>query len=444
MIIKLPEDVKKVINRIEAAGFEAFAVGGCIRDSILGRNPNDWDITTSAKPEQIKAIFSHTIDTGIEHGTVTVMINHVGYEVTTYRIDGEYEDSRHPKSVTFTADLVEDLRRRDFTINAMAYNENRGLVDAFDGIKDLDNKVIRAVGDAKERFTEDALRMMRAVRFSAQLGYEIEEDTKKAILELAPTLRNISAERIQVELVKLVTSNHPEKMWDLYETGITAIIMPEFDEAMKCEQHNPHHMYTVGDHIVHSMMAIDADKDLRLAMMIHDLGKPACKTTDEDGVDHFHGHQVVSEKMSKDILRRLKFDNDTIRMVSRLVLHHDYRIEEGRKYVRRAINKIGEDAFPRLLLVQQADLDAQSDYKRDEKQAKLDTTKRLYQEVLNHHECTTLKDLAISGADLIAWGMKPGKELGAVLAQMLTEVIEDPSFNEKERLHEYYTTKYGK
>ena len=245
MKIQMPEDVKYILEKLNSAGYEAYAVGGCVRDSILGRIPDDWDITTSAKPEETKALFPRTIDTGIQHGTVTVMCNRVGYEVTTYRIDGEYEDSRHPKEVIFTADLLEDLKRRDFTINAMAYNhlededngdrtyKNVGLVDAFGGIEDIENKIIRCVGNPIHRFEEDALRMMRAVRFSAQLGYEIEEETKNAIGVLSGNLANISAERIQVELVKLLISNHPDYLRTAYETGMTKVFFPEFDRQWK-------------------------------------------------------------------------------------------------------------------------------------------------------------------------------------------------------------------
>lgn len=436
--ISLPEDVRKIIHTIEKAGFEAYAVGGCIRDSLLSRVPDDWDITTSAKPEQIKALFRRTIDTGIAHGTVTVMQNHVGYEVTTYRIDGEYEDSRHPKEVIFTGSLKEDLRRRDFTINALAYNDRTGLVDGFHGLEDMERRLLCAVGNPRERFEEDALRMMRAVRFSAQLDYEIEDETKKAIRVLSGNLARISAERIQTELVKLVKSPHPEKMRDLYEMGITAVVMPEFDAVMETTQNNPHHKYTVGEHTIHGMMAIEADKDLRLAMLFHDFGKALCKTTDENGIDHFHGHAVLSEELCKKILRRLKFDNDTIRLVSTLVLYHDYRMEAEKKYVRRAVNRIGETAFPLLLQVQQADLDAQSDYQREEKQKRLDQVKAFYREIVEEGECVGLQTLAVKGGDLMAWGMKPGKEIGTMLARLLEAVLENPQNNEKERLHGLY------
>lgn len=438
MTIQLPEDVKKIIEIIEKAGYEAYAVGGCVRDSLLLRNPNDWDITTSAKPEKVKELFKKTIDTGIEHGTVTVMMHHVGYEVTTYRIDGEYEDARHPKNVTFTSNLIEDLKRRDFTINAMAYNDRSGIVDAFDGISDLEKGIIRAVGNPRERFDEDALRMMRAVRFSAQLGYSIEEDTKKAIKELSPNLQKISAERIQVELVKLVSSDHPEKMRDLYETGITAVILPEFDKAMVTAQNNPHHCYTVGEHIIQSMAASDADKNIRLAMLYHDIGKPACLTTDEKGIDHFYGHPEVSGQICKASLRKLKFDNDTIHTVVQLVTHHDYQILPEKKYVRRAMNRIGKDIFPLLLKVKQADLYAQSTYQREEKQEKLDEICALYKEIVQENECVDLKGLAVTGSDLIAWGMKPGRELGEMLSQLLAVVIDDPGKNQKEALKEIF------
>lgn len=438
MTIQLPEDVKKIIEIIEKAGYEAYAVGGCVRDSLLLRNPNDWDITTSAKPEKVKELFKKTIDTGIEHGTVTVMMHHVGYEVTTYRIDGEYEDARHPKNVTFTSNLIEDLKRRDFTINAMAYNDRSGIVDAFDGISDLEKGIIRAVGNPRERFDEDALRMMRAVRFSAQLGYSIEEDTKKAIQELSINLQKISAERIQVELVKLVSSDHPEKMRDLYETGITAVILPEFDKAMVTAQNNPHHCYTVGEHIIQSMAASDADKNIRLAMLYHDIGKPACLTTDEKGIDHFYGHPEVSGQICKASLRKLKFDNDTIHTVVQLVTHHDYQILPEKKYVRRAMNRIGKDIFPLLLKVKQADLHAQSTYQREEKQEKLDEICALYKEIVQENECVDLKGLAVTGSDLIAWGMKSGRELGEMLSQLLAIVIDDPGKNRKEALKEIF------
>ena len=433
-MIDAPISVMKIIETLEQAGFEAYAVGGCVRDSLLGRNPSDWDITTSARPEQVKALFSHTIDTGIRHGTVTVMLEHVGYEVTTYRIDGEYEDSRHPKEVIFTPLLTEDLKRRDFTINAMAWNPRAGIIDEFGGMEDLDEGIIRCVGSPEERFSEDALRMMRAVRFSAQLGYEIEPATKAAIQKLAPNLTHVSAERIQVELVKLVESMHPDYLRVAYETGITRVVLPEFDLCMETEQHNPHHCYTVGEHMLHSMLAVSSNRYLRLAMLLHDIAKPEKKKTDEQGIDHFHGHQEASEEMAKVILRRLKFDNETIRIVSRLIGFHDYRFPAERRSVRRAVWKVGEDLFPMLLQVKEADTMAQSLYEREEKLEWIAKVEKLYREILKDRECLSLKDLAVTGRDLIRAGCAPGPELGRILNEMLQDVLEHPEHNNQEYL----------
>lgn len=434
--IRLPGQVADIIHTLQRAGFEAYAVGGCVRDSILGREPDDWDITTSAKPEQVKALFGRTVDTGIKHGTVTVLKDRTGYEVTTYRIDGEYEDGRHPKDVVFTASLEEDLKRRDFTINAMAYNEEQGLVDLFDGIGDIERKVLRCVGDPAERFREDALRMMRAVRFSAQLGYEIEERTKDAMAKLAGTLEKISAERIATELVKLLVSDHPEKLRTCWETGMTAVFFPEFDRMMETGQNNPHHCYSVGEHTIRSLMEVRADRVLRLAMLLHDSGKPVTKTTDEAGIDHFHGHVQESAKIAKRLLRRLKFDNDTADRVVRLVSAHDVWILPDAKHMRRAMNRLGEDLFPELFEVKEADMKAQSLYERKEKENLLSQLRQIYEEVKAAGACVTLKDLAVNGSDLIAAGMKPGKELGVVLKALLEEVLEDPSCNERDRLLE--------
>ena len=463
MIIQMPEDVKYILEKLNTSGYEAYAVGGCVRDSILGRNPDDWDITTSAKPEETKALFPKTIDTGIQHGTVTVMRNHVGYEVTTYRIDGEYEDSRHPKEVIFTSDLLEDLKRRDFTINAMAYNhledsdlnigidvgKNRnsfdsqksGLVDAFGGMEDIENKIIRCVGNPIHRFEEDALRMMRAVRFSAQLGYEIEEETKKAICVLAGNLANISAERIQVELVKLLVSNHPDYLRTAYETGMTKVFFPEFDKIMETKQNNPHHKYSVGEHTLHSLEHVRADKVLRLSMLLHDIAKPETIQTGEDGVDHFYGHPDKGEEMARQILRRLRFDNDTIGKVCKLVKYHDRKLSLKPEKLRKAIVGIGPELFPFLLEVKEADMLAQSDYKREEKEQELADIRKVYNKILEAGDCLALKDLALSGKDLIAQGMRPGKELGETLQKLFDYVLENPEKNSKEDLLEFLQLK---
>ncbi len=434
MRIHLPEKVNMILRTLQAGGFAAYAVGGCVRDSVLGKEPDDWDITTSARPQEIKALFGRTVDTGLQHGTVTVMLQREGFEVTTYRIDGAYEDGRHPKAVTFTADLREDLRRRDFTINAMAYNEETGLVDLFGGLADLEAGVIRCVGDAAERFTEDALRMMRAVRFSAQLGFAIERETKAAIRALAPGIRQVSAERIQAELIKLVTAPHPDYLRTAWECGITAQVFPEFDRAMEMPQHHPHHSYCVGEHILRSMAAVEADKVLRLTMLFHDLGKPAVHTTDAAGIDHFKGHAAVSRDIAEAVMNRLKFDNATKDRVTKLVSCHDCYIPETPRGVRRAAAKIGSALMPLLFSVKRADIAAQSGYQEAEKLEAVAEIERIYREIIMQNQCLTLKDLAVSGRDLIAAGMQPGKAMGETLNRLLELVLENPEYNTKEYL----------
>lgn len=433
-MITLPGKVKHIIETLENAGYEAYAVGGCVRDSMLGRKPEDWDITTSAKPEQVKALFPKTIDTGIQHGTVTVMEGREGFEVTTYRIDGEYEDARHPKEVVFTSQLLEDLKRRDFTINAMAYNEREGLVDEFGGKEDLKQQIIRCVGNPQDRFTEDALRMMRAVRFAAQLGFSIEENTREAIIPLASNLAKISAERIQTELVKLLVSNHPEGMRTVYETGMSKVFLPEFDDMMDTLQCNPHHCYNVGEHTIAAMQNIPADRILRLTMLLHDVAKPVCKSVDEEGIYHFYGHAGKGAQMAREILRRLKFDNDTIGKVTALITWHDDRPPVTPKSIRRAIYRTGLEQYPALFAVKRADTMAKSLYKREEKLAYIDAYEKMYESILEKQQCLTLKELAVTGKDLIEAGMKPGKEIGAVLEQLLNYVLDYPEDNQKEIL----------
>ncbi|MBR6309474.1 MAG: CCA tRNA nucleotidyltransferase [Lachnospiraceae bacterium] len=434
MKIELPKNVKFIIDTLESAGYEAYAVGGCVRDSILGRTPNDWDITTSAKPLETKALFKKTFDTGIKHGTISVLLGKEIYEVTTYRIDGEYEDARHPKEVTFTAELKEDLLRRDFTINAMAYNPTVGIVDMYGGIEDLKNHVIRCVGVPHDRFSEDALRIMRAVRFAAQLDYTIEENTQKAIRELAGTLSKISAERIQVELVKLLTSDHPEFLKLAWELGITKVILPEFDRAMESEQNNPNHAYSVGEHTLIVMQSLPPDKVMRLAGLFHDIGKMDTKTTDENGVDHFYGHPEVGAKIAAGVFNRLKFDNDTKTKVCKLVESHDWFIGAVPSHIRRYVNRIGEEFFPMIFDFNKADIMAQSFYNREEKLEDLEALKQAYLKVKKSGDCVNIKDLAVTGSDVIKAGVSAGPQVGAILKALLEEVLDDPSKNNKEYL----------
>ena len=441
MKINLPEKVLMISNNLQLHGYEAYAVGGCVRDSILARRPEDWDITTSAKPEEIKKLFRRTVDTGIEHGTVTVILGKDSYEVTTYRIDGTYEDGRHPKEVRFTDDLKEDLQRRDFTINAMAYNDDVRLVDVFGGMQDLNHHLIRCVGDPVERFSEDALRILRAVRFSAQLNFPIEKKTAEAVKEMAPSLGRISAERIQAELVKLLVSAHPERIQDACELGITKVILPEWDAMTGVEQNTPHHKYDVAQHTLRAMKNVKRDKVLRLTMLFHDMGKPEAKTTDEAGRDHFKGHALISEEIARRVMRRLKFDNDTIRKVTRLVCYHDYRMEATPKNVRRAMNRIGVELFPYYLAVRLADVKAQSPYRKREKIENIVAVRVLYQKILLEDQCVTLRQLAVSGRDLMDLGMSPGREMGNMLSELLEYVIDDPERNRKDILCDYVKEK---
>lgn len=440
MKILIPTQAAEIIKTLSSHGYEAYAVGGCVRDSILGKTPSDWDITTSARPEQVKALFAKTIDTGIKHGTVTVMMDKTGYEVTTYRIDGLYEDHRRPNDVTFTTSLREDLMRRDFTINAMAYNDTDGLIDLFGGMDDLQNRVIRCVGNARDRFEEDALRMLRAVRFAGQLHFRIESSTREAIIACHNNLKDVSAERIQMELLKLLISDHPEVFREAYATGLTSVFLPEFDRMMDTGQKNPHHCYSVGEHTLHAVCMIEPNPVLRLTMLLHDVGKPATKTTDQYGIDHFYNHYKVGAEMSKEILKRLKFDNKTIQVVCQLISHHDIRFKNpktsGQRHVRKVMHSIGPNLFPYLLKVMKADVRSQSDYYQAEKLSILKETWESYEEILKKQDCLSLKDLKINGNQLKALGIREGKTIGAILKTLLSMVLEHPELNEYSYLKE--------
>lgn len=440
MNITMPTDVSLILDVLHDHGYEAYAVGGCIRDSILGRKPDDWDITTSATPYQVKELFRRTVDTGLVHGTVTVMLDKTGYEVTTYRIDGEYEDGRHPKEVQFTSSLTEDLKRRDFTINAMAYSRETGLIDQFGGVEDLERKIIRCVGDPMLRFGEDALRMLRAVRFAAQLGFTVEENTRKAITELVSSLSKISSERIQVETVKLLVSPRPA-MWKLaYETGITGVIMPEFDRLMETgavdgketsgiSSGEPEE--SLGEYTLHSMEQVRRDKVLRLTMLFHKMGETGAGRIQEQEQMDQEGSQVARK-----ILRRLKFDNDTINQVTKLVLWHGYDLQPSPAQIRRGIHKVGEDLFPLLLEVQRACILAGDPDVRETRLHRLEQVEEVYEEICRLHQCVSLKTLAVTGKDLIQAGVKPGPQMGKILEELLEKVLEEPEWNQKEKLLE--------
>lgn len=445
MEFQIPEKVQYIIDTLMNNGFEAYVVGGCVRDMILGKNPEDWDITTSAKPFEVKKIFRRTVDTGIIHGTVTVLLNKEHFEVTTYRLDGLYEDNRHPKEVSFTGDLEEDLKRRDFTINAMAYNPTKGVIDLFGGMNDLKNRLIRCVGNASWRFDEDALRILRAVRFSAQLDFQIEEHTKEAIKNKAELLKHISAERVRTELTKLLVSDNPDRIRLLYELGISKVIMPEIDRMMVTEQKNIHHAYSVGEHTIKAISVVagtSSDKRfspqerciLRWTMLLHDIEKPNTITMGKDGQNHFYGHQEKGAETAKRILKDLKFDNETLDAVVHLIRWHDYRFTLTPLGIRKATAKIGKQYMELLFEVNYADSSGKNPRTNSEKFRQLELIKMLYKEMIAREECVSLKDLHISGKDLIAIGIKPGRRMGLILNRLLDSVIEDPSLNNKEAL----------
>ena len=470
MNIQVPEKVNRSINTLLTHGYEAYAVGGCVRDSLLGREADDWDITTSASPYEVKELFRRTIDTGIQHGTVTVMLDKEGFEVTTYRIDGEYEDGRHPKEVLFTKNLEEDLKRRDFTINAMAYNEQAGLVDIFGGVKDLKDKIIRCVGVAGDRFDEDALRIMRAFRFSAQLGFAIEENTRTAAAERAENLKKISAERIRTELTKLLLSKNPDRLLWMQQNGVTAIVLPEFDAMLRTEQKNGNHLYNAGEHtlrVIEFVGSTDRQREyieenlpgfpvetvlagrawtkkelqvLRYAALLHDVAKPQVQVTDEHGATHFPEHAASGAKLAKEIMRRLKFDNETTDLVVRLVAAHNQYImltdlpEENLAAMRHMMYRLGPDIMELLWELQLADVLAQNPATLKCKLAALAETKKLHNEILARQDCVSLKQLAVNGKALLELGVTPGKEIGEVLEMLLTKVLDEPELNKRDIL----------
>lgn len=403
--INLPDDVRRIIKTIEDNGYEAYAVGGCVRDSILGRNPDDWDITTSARPEQIKSFFKKTIDTGIKHGTVTVMMNHTGYEVTTYRIDGEYKDGRHPESVEFSAKLVDDLKRRDFTINAMAYNESNGFVDEFNGIEDLNNHVIRCVGNPIERFSEDALRMMRAIRFSAQLGFDIDSKTYAAIVELAPAIRQVSMERVQVELAKTIMSDNPFYVKQYEQTGLLRENLSYMDEILS------------GKLVKNAMAMLKyAPKStvLRYAALFN-MGEP---------------DRVKAE------LKALKLDNYTVDTVTKLVAYSKDTIEENEPAVREAVHKYGKELLALMFENEEARINTKEEIvgiSLSSQRLHLNRIKKMYEDIISRGDCISVKDLDITGNDLMEYGLS-GVQIGKTLNELLHIVIENPKLNEKSTL----------
>lgn len=410
MRIQIPSHVEYIIGKLNQNGYEAFAVGGCVRDTLLGRTPGDWDITTSARPEQVKALFRRTIDTGIQHGTVTVMLERTGYEVTTYRIDGEYEDGRHPRQVEFTSDLLEDLKRRDFTINAMAYSHETGIVDAFGGMEDLEKRVIRCVGEPMERFEEDALRILRAIRFSAQLDFSIEEKTREAITRIAPNLAKVSRERVQMELTKLLCSDHPEQIRQVYETGISRYVSEEFSclpwEKAVISPALPKEKYVRWAAFLRCACPMEQDSWQTDLSCEKAAGKNFCEEREK------------AVRAGGRILRDLKLDNETIGRVKTLTSWCGEKLLPEAPSVRRAMSKMEPEVWDALVELNQYG----------------DEILCLTKEIRAAGDCLDLKHLAVNGRDLMSAGVRPGKDMGEILNRMLQEVLERPENNQKEIL----------
>jgi tRNA nucleotidyltransferase (CCA-adding enzyme) len=433
MKILLPQAVVFILDTLSRNNYKAYIVGGCVRDSLLGKQPNDWDITTNALPDQIMNLFLKTMPTGIKHGTVTVVVDGDNYEVTTFRIESAYSDNRHPDQVFFTSNIEEDLSRRDFTINAMAYNPSESLVDAFNSEADLKNKIIRCVGNADERFKEDALRMLRAIRFSTQLNFELNKDTLNSIIHNSSLIENVSLERIRDEISKILICTKPSiGIRLLQQTGLLEYILPELEICVGFNQHNPHHHLEVFDHIMEVLDLTPPDLVIRLAALFHDIAKPKCLTMDENGSGHFYMHEIESAKETEKILKRLRFDNNTISKVCILIREHMQGHNKLKTpSIKKLISRVGTENLNSLFELNIADIKAHKPphnldiiYELKEKTSK----------IINEKQPLAVKDLKINGIDLINADIPKGKSIGAILNTLLDKVIENPELNEKDIL----------
>lgn len=432
--IDLPIPVALALNRLEAGGYEAYAVGGCVRDTLLGKAPNDWDITTSAHPDQTAAVFAdcRTIDTGIKHGTLTVLLDGMPLEITTYRSDGEYADNRHPIAVTFASRVEEDLSRRDFTVNAMAYHPLRGAVDLFGGKQDLENRIIRCVGDPIKRFHEDGLRILRAIRFASVLDFSIDPATADAIHACRALLSNIAAERIREEFCKLICGAGAVRILREFH-DVIGVFLPELAACVGFAQNSRFHCYDVFEHTLHALELIQGDDLItHLAVLLHDVGKPLCYTEDELG-GHFKGHGPIGTRLTDEILHRLRFDNATIASLTALVEYHDCAFPAEEKAVKRLMRKLSDVDILRLMEVQRCDRLAHAPEYCDLSPA-LAEIPRLVQKIRESDACLSLKTLNITGNDLIAQGLRPGKQIGTILNALLEAVIDGTLPNERDAL----------
>ena len=440
----IPAGARQVLQTLTAAGHEAYLVGGCVRDLLRGVEPHDWDICTSARPEETERCFAgqRIIETGLKHGTVTVLVEGEPFEITTYRTEGPYSDSRRPDYVRFVPDLAEDLARRDFTMNAIAMDLEGNLRDPFVGANDIKAGLIRCVGEPDQRFQEDGLRVMRALRFAAVFGYEIEAQTARAVHENRAMLEQVAAERINVELRKLLVGPNAGDVLRQYP-DVFCQFWPQLGPLVGLEQHNPWHCWGGWEHTIHAVEAAPADVTLRLTMLLHDIGKPACKSTDERGIDHFYGHPAVSAQLAAEMLRALKFDNKTRERVVLLVERHDAQLPSRSQVIRRWLNRLGPEAFFQLLEVKRADSMGQAYEKVKDRLTELDEIKAKAEQILAEKQCLTLKDLAVNGRDVIAAGITPGPEVGRVLEKLLERVLNGEISNKREILFKLINTHYG-
>lgn len=431
MNIIIPKDVEKIIERLNSAGYEAYVVGGCVRDSIMEKTPHDWDICTSATPEVVKSLFSHTTDYGMKHGTITVFADKEGYEITTFRAETDYSDHRHPDTVEFVADLKSDLSRRDFTINALAYNNESQLIDMFNGLDDIRNQMIRCVGNADERFKEDALRILRALRFAATLGFDIEDKTSEAIHYNVHLLKYIAEERKRDELMKLLGGNYTTKILLEY-SDVIAEVIPEIQLCVGFNQNNRYHCYDVYEHMVHAVENGITPIE-KFALLIHDIGKPHCYTEDKNG-GHFYGHPAISEEIVKDVVNHLKFDNDSKKAVLELVKYHGIEIPVTKKSVLKLLNRLGEERTLQLMDIKLADILVHAPGTQDVLIEKWKIFNRLLGEVLVEGNCFSRKNLAVNGNDIKALGVSEGPEIGRIIQTLMGEVMSEQLANEKEVL----------
>ena len=434
-MFSLPENARFIIDRLRRSGYSCYAVGGCVRDCLLGREPNDWDFTTSARPDEIERVFSdcHTLDFGKQYGTISVILDGEAYEVTAYRTDGDYTDARHPDSVSFSDSLKDDLSRRDFTVNAMAYNEEEGLIDLFNGRRDLEYGVIRCVGVPSERFVEDALRILRALRFASVLGFTIEPETSDAILKGRKLLSEIAAERIREELMKLICGEKADFILRRYRSVI-AVSIPEIQGTFDFEQQTKHHNRDVYRHSVAAVKNIEPDPILRLTMLFHDIGKPLAQTFDRKGAAHYPNHPNLGAAMTQEILSRLRFPHDEIEEITTLIRWHDIRLHPAPSEIKTALCEIGPERLRKIYKVQRADTLAQSMYLREEKLANLTAVIEMTEQILENGDCYNLRMLAVNGSDLLHMGLNTGEEIGETLRVLLEKVIRDELPNEKAAL----------